>query len=267
MLPEIASEISWQEAIDLFVADRSDLSPGSLVCYRSALERFSRSCGCPVTQTGRLHVARYLSSINGKSIYNTHLSAIKSFFDWASDCFEVKNCAARIRPQKEIRLKTQRTLTSEEYQRICSAKGKVRDLAVFLCNTGLRLAELCDIRPDHVDLEHRELRVMGKGRKVRIVPLNRTAVDLLTKYHEFTKSRWTTTNNLKYLAHRVGIQPFTAHCCRRYFATRTLDLGAPLALVSKVLGHSSVATTIKYYYHPKELHQVTDLLDQIDAPP
>jgi integrase/recombinase XerC len=255
------SDITWQEAIDLFAVDRGDLSSSTIKCYREFLRKFADSCGCSVHQVGRIHIARFLSKYSGRTAYNYYLSAIKSFFEWYSDCYDCKNVAAKIRCQKAAGFKVQRCLAREEYRKIFAHSGKARDVVVFLCNTGLRLQELAEIEPSHFDREHRALTVFGKGGKYRIVPLNSIAYDLCVKYHlKFTKSKWTVVNSLKYLSRRLAIPSFSAHACRRYFATRAIDKGANIALVAKVLGHSSVQTTVRYYYFPKELESVTNLL-------
>ena len=141
--------------------------------------------------------------------------------------------------------------------------NKTRDTAVFLANTGLRIDELTHLKPSDLNARN-EIKVVGKGGKIRFVPLNQTALALSAKHHfNFTKSDCTTRNSFKHLSEILHIVPhFTPHSLRHFFATSLLEKNVSIETVSKILGHSDIRTTISYYFHPTDLGAAVGLLDQ-----
>ncbi len=144
---------------------------------------------------------------------------------------------------------------------------EVRNKAIIelLYSTGMRVSELVELKFDDLDLERREIRVIGKGRKERIVPLGTPAFDALFQYfqiresfnprsnHLFTSKSgnpltrdmiWRIVNNsFKRLSTTYGIHP---HTLRHSFATHMLSNGADLRTIQELLGHESIATTEIY---------------------
>jgi integrase len=257
----VPSKISWQEAESYFVADSQNLSKITIENYKGILSRFSDFVNLPVDCIGRLHILKYLQLFKETGTYNHYLTGLKSFFAWVSENYHIENPAEKIRFKKQDEIKKPRILTQAEYQQIFAFNSKARDIAVFLCNTGVRVAELCSIKPHNVNLEKHTVKILGKGSKPRIVPLNATAEAILTKYNlSISKSVTTARNSLVALSRRLGIPYFTPHACRHYYATRLIKLGANIADVSKLLGHRDIKITIEYYYHNEQLNSVTDLL-------
>ncbi len=143
----------------------------------------------------------------------------------------------------------------------------IRNKAIveLLYSTGMRVSELVDLEFNNLDLERREIRVMGKGRKERIVPLGTPAFDALFQYfqirerfrpksnHLFVSKSgnpltrdmiWRVVNNsFKKLSATYGIHP---HTLRHSFATHMLSNGADLRTIQELLGHESIATTEIY---------------------
>ncbi len=146
-----------------------------------------------------------------------------------------------------------------------------RTMAALLANTGLRLGEACAIRKADVNFEKLEVKVMGKGRKQRLVPISPYVARVLKAWVERDgHSPWLfpAANPKGYLdersfdktfkrqCRRCGVKPFSPHALRHYFATHSLRNGARLEVVSRILGHSSVAVTVDLYTHinNEELH-------------
>jgi len=149
-----------------------------------------------------------------------------------------------------------------------------RDRAVLevLYGCGLRLSELIALERSDVDLAHGFLKVTGKGRKQRIVPLGEPAVEALRKYFEVRRnffriplertgesSRVFVTSRgrqlypmlvqrmtKKYLTPVSESEKKNPHILRHSFATHMLNGGADLKSVSEMLGHSSLTTTELY---------------------
>ncbi len=136
---------------------------------------------------------------------------------------------------------------------------------------GLRVAELSGASIASLDLAHAEMRIMGKGRKERIVLLGRPATDALTAYLEAGRPRLRAAGpapddgalflnaggsrlgarGMRYRLERIvraaglpdGISP---HTLRHSFASHLLDGGADLRVVQELLGHASLGTTQVY---------------------
>ncbi len=143
-----------------------------------------------------------------------------------------------------------------------------RDSAMLelLYSSGLRVSEIISIKVNDVNFESGFLRVIGKGSKERIVPMNRRAVERIKHYLQelrpgLLKNRQSPylflTNRgmpmtrqrfwqaLKKLGGSVGIK-LAPHTIRHTFATHLLDGGADLRSVQKMLGHSDISTTQIY---------------------
>lgn len=147
----------------------------------------------------------------------------------------------------------------------------LRDRAIMelIYAAGLRISELVSIKESQVDLYSRELRVIGKGKKERIVIIGIPAIKALKAYLKngrpklVNKSkpnsalllnyqggaltvRWVQKTVLRY-AKLAGIrQEVHPHLLRHSFATHMLDGGADLRVVQELLGHSSLSTTQIY---------------------
>ena len=138
--------------------------------------------------------------------------------------------------------------------------------------SGLRLAELGSLNVGSVDLDRRQLRVLGKGRKERIVPVTDSAVKAVRNYLPrraevvapgcpalFVGRHGNRLSN-RYIQHTVqmAISRFASaanlsvHSLRHTFATHLLDAGADLMAVKELLGHASLGTTQIYAHTSKE---------------
>ena len=146
----------------------------------------------------------------------------------------------------------------------------IRDRAVLevLYATGLRASELTGIEVDDIDLAGRTLRVLGKGRRERIVPFGVFAQHALQEYLPVRESwiaarpsepaffvtprgRGLTTAGLRRLLarsleHASIAKQVTPHSLRHSFATHLLNAGADLRAIQELLGHASLGTTQRY---------------------
>ena len=146
----------------------------------------------------------------------------------------------------------------------------LRDQAVLelLYATGIRVSELCGLDRDDVDLERRTIRVLGKGRKERTVPLGEPAIAALGRWLVQGRPAWATVDSGPALllgargrrldpraARRVvherlqsvpGLPDLGPHGLRHSAATHLLEGGADLRTVQELLGHATLATTQIY---------------------
>ena len=140
----------------------------------------------------------------------------------------------------------------------------IRDRAILetFYSAGLRIGEIVAINIEDLNLSEGLIKVKGKGRKERIVPVGEKAVDAIKKY--LATSQLTNTLPLflnKYgkrittrSVHRIvdkykklsGLWDITPHSLRHSFATHLLEGGADLRSVQEMLGHASLSTTQRY---------------------
>lgn len=144
-----------------------------------------------------------------------------------------------------------------------------RDVAILelLYSCGLRVAELCGLRVQDLDTREAVVRVFGKGRKERLVPVGSHALRAMESYWLRLGQRpepeqpvfWRAQDDPRPLPprtfqHRLkahllaaGLDPgITPHKLRHSFATHLLDAGADLRSVQEMLGHAQLATTQVY---------------------
>ena len=144
----------------------------------------------------------------------------------------------------------------------------LRDRAMLqlLYATGLRVSELCTVEYGGLNLNVGVVRVLGKGRKERLVPVGRCAVQALEAYLERGRkssgrnSRYVFLTNrggpmtrqafwklLKNYGKQAGLwQNLTPHVLRHSFATHLLERGADLRSLQTMLGHADISTTEIY---------------------
>ncbi len=150
-----------------------------------------------------------------------------------------------------------------------------RDKAILelLYATGMRVSEVVDLTLDRLNLKLGYVRCMGKGRKERVIPIGRYAIDALTNYFEELRpkligerhcdalflsrtgrplDRTNIWRLVRKYARLASISShLSPHTLRHSFATHLLDGGADLRIIQELLGHADVATT-QVYTHVDE---------------
>lgn len=144
----------------------------------------------------------------------------------------------------------------------------LRDIAILelLFATGMRVSELCTLRPASIDFMDGTIKICGKGRKERIIPIcNESVFAAVCSYHtafecEIKASGWFFVNRL---GHRLSDQSvrfmirkytdlagielhITPHMFRHSFATLLLEEDVDIRYIQQLLGHSSIMTTQIY---------------------
>jgi len=213
-------------------------------------------------------------------------SALRSFYK-----FLIRNGAASVSPIRKLSLpprekRLPRFLTVKQLEDLLRAPGKewkrvaaaseegeasayFRDAAILevIYSCGLRVSELCQLRAEDVDWAGQLVRVRGKGKKERLVPIGAPALESIRAYWKLLQyapdgampvflarprkalppTPRTVQLRLKKYLRAAGLDPkITPHKLRHSFATHLLDAGADLRSVQELLGHAHLVTTQVY---------------------
>jgi len=261
-----------------------DVSEHTLRAYRNDLTEFADWLGefakiTNVRRISRRNVRDFLGSLARygyeRSSISRKTSSLKSFFK-----FLVRENIVNINPAVDIKYpKLKRKLPSflsiEEMNKLLDDNLSKRDRVIIelIYGTGMRASEICSLNTKDVDFANETVRVMGKGRKERILPLTRKAKDAIRDY--LSPSRNKNTSLLlnkfgkrlsqrslqrivgKYIRAVADVTHSSPHTLRHTFATHLLDRGCDLRTVQELLGHSSISTT-QIYTHitPERLKKI-----------
>lgn len=265
-------------------AAERDLSPHTIAAYCSDLAQFTdwarRSDALALTDIDRKLLRRYVAYLSERDLARRSIvrkaSAIRSLLRWASLQGLCLPHAADDLSVPKLDRPLPKVMKAPDAAALCELPPVddplgVRDRALIeiLYGSGLRVAELCGLDLGDVDLRHRMMRVVGKGRKERRVPMTDPAGAAVAKYcHEarpqllrphgptpsalFLNTRGSRIGPrsvrallAKYSSSQGG-RAISPHTMRHSFATHLLDGGADLRVVQELLGHESLATTQIY---------------------
>jgi integrase/recombinase XerC len=155
-----------------------------------------------------------------------------------------------------------------------------RAILELLYSSGLRVSELTGLDWEHVDADAGCVRVLGKGRKERVVPVGRPALAALKRYREACVAaeqaaggavfrnarggRLTSRSVARFMERWIlesGVATkATPHALRHTFATHLLGAGADLRAIQELLGHASLSTTQRYTH--VDLRRLMDAYDR-----
>lgn len=206
------------------------------------------------------------------------LYALSSFFRFLICSGELKDNPVKLVKAPKVKRPLPKILTDSELDRLLSSEAvtpfEIRDAAIteLLFSAGLRVSELTSLNLGDCHFDSMEVRVMGKGSKVRVVPFGKYACEKLKRYliiREHFKPQCealflnknggrlsvrSVEAHLKAQAVDAGIgTALYPHKLRHSFATELLEHGADLRAVQELLGHSSLAAT-QIYTHVNFTH-------------
>ena len=221
---------------------------------------------------------------DGKRTLARRLSCLRGFLGWCVDMGLASGNPAELLDGPKLPRVLPNVLSREEVLALIAApdmKGKLgrRDNAMLelMYASGLRVSELVGLRPLDIDLQRGVVRVFGKGRKERLVPVHARALAVMERYlrevrpefmpqdsHVFLNrsgvglTRQAVWKLIRRYAQQAGIaRDISPHTMRHTFATHLLEGGADLRTVQMLLGHSDLAATELY------THVQSSVLDDV----
>ena len=265
------------EEYELFLKTEKKLGDNTVESYLLDLMSFLKWFNNDVRITTKEDILNYISflrgNLNEKSI-NRHISSLKSFYSYLADMNYIS-----INPLEDISiLKVKKTLpkylSTEEVDKLLNIKLNTafdyRNKAMLevIYGTGLRVSELVKLEYSNIDFENSIVRVKGKGKKDRIVPLGELASYYLKIYINDYRKKLLNKNNyneiflnnhgkpitrqgfnfiLENIRRETGIEKeLTPHTLRHSFATHLLEGGADIRSIQEMLGHENISTTNIY---------------------
>jgi integrase/recombinase XerD len=212
--------------------------------------------------------------LSSESLY-LQIAALRAFYDFAAgEKILPQNIAENLSlPRRWVRLP--KALSNSEIDRLLQPEkpatpGTLCDQAILELGyaSGLRLAELRNLRLEQLHLDSGFVTVIGKGNKERVVPVGRTAAAALKRYLDAGRPKLVTAKTpgnvfitqrgrpfaastlwtrIKRRVRRADIgRNVTPHMLRHSFATHLLENGADLRVIQELLGHANISTTEVY---------------------
>ena len=272
-----------------YLSSERNYSPHTVSAYEGDLNQFyeflkRHFSGMPfkvanIDQvTIRLFLGDLLENGRSKSSVARKLVAVRSFLKYLVKLNVIKHNAGLNVVSPRLPKKLPYFLDEASVERMmaipdCSVMEGLRDRAILelLYSTGIRLAELIQLNLDQVDFINDTIKIFGKGRKHRIVPIGRKAREAIKQYlkerdkklyviikEEDRKALFLSARGKrmypkgifrivnKYISAVSEIEKKSPHVLRHTFATHLLNRGADLRAVKELLGHESLSTTQLY---------------------
>lgn len=251
------------------------LSDNTYNAYKSDLYNFYKFVNTDLKQIKKEDIQNFLYSINLSSHTKSHyLTVIKSFYDFLiSETIISNNPSLSIKSPK-LEKKIPNFLSIEEIDNLLDIPLKnpldYRNKAMLevLYASGLRISELINLTINNIDYEEEIIRIYGKGKKERIVPINNIALKYLKIWIEEKRylilknktsdyiflntfgNKMTRQGFFKILKKRkeeIGLnKDLSPHTLRHSFATHLLNNGADIRVIQELLGHENLVTTEIY---------------------
>ena len=268
----------------IFLKTEKKLGDATIESYKLDLNSFKDTINKDLNKITTDDILDYLSKLrkelNPRSV-NRHISALKGFYTYM-----VEEKIITTSPLENISvLKTEKSLpkylTINEVDQLLNfplnTAFDYRNKAMLevMYATGLRVSELVNLEYSNVDLYNSVIRVKGKGKKERIVPIGETASYYLKKYVEeyrnqlIIKEKYNelflnnhgkpiSRNGFNFILENIRVKTkiekeLTPHVLRHSFATHLLEGGADVRIIQEMLGHENISTTNIYTHVVDEI--------------
>lgn len=249
-------------------------SPATIKAYASDINQFvawfqERVGQLSLEQFTRQTLFGFMASLDGLSPNSVRrkVHALGSWFGYLLECGVLQHNPAYRLPLPRRERSLPRYPSDEQVRAVMAAcRRPVEKAAVWvLSTTGVRRAELLGLDLADCDLDGRQIRVLGKGNKERLIPLPTATVEVLIQYlHARGDAAGPLLVNragermgptsLRRLLQRVmrraglGDEQFSTHSFRHAYCTSLIRSGADIAVVRDLAGHSDAAVTSAYLH-------------------
>tara|TARA_R110002124_G_scaffold107047_7_gene259300 strand:- start:407 stop:1291 length:885 start_codon:yes stop_codon:yes gene_type:complete len=260
----------------------------TVIAYRNDITSFFEFCMDEyetknLTEVGYNQIRSWIVKLVDEGISNNSInrkiSSLKSFYKFLQKTGQVKTNPLVKHKSLKVAKKVQVPFTSKEINEVIDDLEIGNDFKSFrnklivelFYSTGMRRAELINLKSNTVNFQSKTIKVLGKRNKERLIPLIPSVLKTIENYLIFKKKIVTNTNYLfvtekgnkiyETLVYRVINNYFSAvstkvkkspHILRHSFATHLLNQGADLNSVKELLGHSSLASTQVYTHNSLE---------------
>lgn len=245
-------------------------SEKTIAQYARECRKFAEMTGKPYTEIGPYDVRFYLADMKGRGISNRSMENsrmyLSALFRWMEleELIPRNPCATvkKIKYAADIKLPFD-DAEIDKLRSACRTK-KERAIIEMLLSSGIRVSELCDLDVKDIDFEKRTIRILhGKGDKERVTYFNAVAAMRMKEYMEergvlvepaFINhlgeriASGGIRSILKTIEKRSGVKNVHPHRFRRTFASSLAARGMNIQEIKRIMGHSSISTTMTYIY-------------------
>lgn len=274
-----------KDLFERFIRDRiyeKNITPKTERAHRQAWTSFSKNCK-EIVETGQLNkdaVLGWLEALHKTSIrptsINCYARSLNAFFKWLHDegYVEGRVKIARLATAKEV----VKTLPEENLRALLQfkpstfAEKRIHALVLTVIDTGIRINEALTLLLPDLDLRNCRLKVLGKGRKERIVPFSPELRRNLLRYLDSKEMNDLPLGRYLFCTKRGGILRYDntrrdyGHMCKKLditqlgsfhrmrhtFATAFVKSGGNILYLKDILGHSKLQTTQIYVHNDIE---------------
>lgn len=278
----------WDSDLQEYLMSKAleGLSPATIARYRYELRKVLSYINKSVEDITSGDISNYMRiyktvrQISNQTLKNVRI-VYNGFFTWLRDRNKITNNPMILVEDVKVEKKIKKPFSDEEREMLLRNCETIRDKAMleFLYSTAVRVSELVALNRNDIKWLSKDLTILGKGNKERIVYLNDRTNMYMREYLEsrtdtnpalFVSLRYPhnrlTKGGIEDIIRRIGkraeVENAHPHRFRRTAATNALNRGMPLQEVSKFMGHSKLETTMIYctveqdsvkYHHQKYL--------------
>lgn len=256
-------------------------SKNTISTYENNLNQLSNYSNKDLLKLTNKDIEKYISTLDlVPSSISNYLSAFKTFYNYYIKIGKISTNPTDLIDTPKLAKHLPTYLTVEEIDNLLNIEikdafsARNKSMLELLYSSGLRISELINLEFKNIDLLDSVIRVMGKGSKERIIPINDVAIHFLKIYvkeyrHLLVKKE---QNNYVYLNNhgkkmtRQGVfkmlkklsleknikKEVSPHTIRHSIATHMLENGADLRIIQEFLGHSDISTTQIYTHLTNE---------------